>query len=92
MLPHLRRWAIQVVGQPVRTTILTGGAAEAILRFVREEPVDLLVVGTHGRTGLMHFVMGSVAEEVVRHADCPVLVRRSSSVQRHEPVTLSLAT
>jgi nucleotide-binding universal stress UspA family protein len=72
--------------------ILTGKAAEAILGFVRQEPVDLLVMGTHGRTGLMHFVMGSVAEEVVRHADCPVLVARGSSGQRHEPVNISVAT
>ena len=44
-----------------------------IVRLAREEEVDLIVIGTHGRTGLAHVLLGSVAEKVVRKAPCPVL-------------------
>ena len=44
-----------------------------IITFAREINADLLVVGTHGRTGLSHLIIGSVAERVVRKAPCPVL-------------------
>jgi len=47
--------------------------AAAILRYARAAGVDLIVMGTHGRTGVSHLVMGSVAEAVVRDAPCPVL-------------------
>ncbi len=47
--------------------------AAGILDFVREQEVDLIVMGTHGRTGLSHFFLGSVAEKVVRHSPVPVL-------------------
>src|SRR5262249_32279764 len=52
-----------VQGEPVST----------ILSVVREEPCDLVVMGTHGRTGLGRLLMGSVAEQIVRKASCPVL-------------------
>ena len=50
--------------------------APAICRHARTHGVDLIVISTHGRTGLNHLVMGSVAEAVVRYAPCPVLVLR----------------
>ena len=50
--------------------------AEVILRFAQEEHVDIIVLGTHGRSGLSHLLMGSVAESVIRHADCPVVTIR----------------
>jgi nucleotide-binding universal stress UspA family protein len=50
--------------------------APAICRYARTHGVDLIVITTHGRTGLTHLVMGSVAEAVVRYAPCPVLVMR----------------
>jgi len=50
-----------------------GDAIHEILRFAAEHPCDLIVMGTHGRTGLGRFLMGSVAEGVVRKAACPVL-------------------
>ncbi len=53
--------------------LAVGGAAEEILRIAKEQAVDLIVMGTHGRTGFVRFVMGSVAETVVRRAECPVL-------------------
>ena len=51
-------------------------SAEVILDYASEEDVDLLVMGTHGRRGLGHLLLGSVAEEVVRRAPCPVLTIR----------------
>lgn len=47
-----------------------------ILNYVRDREVDLIVMGTHGRTGLAHLLIGSVAENVVRRAQCPVLTVR----------------
>lgn len=44
-----------------------------IIQYAREQDIDLIVLGTHGRTGLTHLLMGSVAENVVRKAPCPVL-------------------
>jgi nucleotide-binding universal stress UspA family protein len=52
--------------------------AEAIVRYVEQEDVDLAVVGTHGRRGLQRLIVGSVAEEVVRTAPCPVLTVRAA--------------
>ncbi|WP_428266059.1 universal stress protein [Haliangium sp.] len=54
-----------------------GTPAEEILTLADEVDADLVVVGTHGRSGLERLFMGSVAERVVRHARCPVLVMRS---------------
>ncbi|MCU0702503.1 MAG: universal stress protein [Fimbriiglobus sp.] len=53
-----------------------GSAAQEIVAAAKELPADLLVVGTHGRTGLTHLLLGSVAEHVVRHAPCPVMTVR----------------
>lgn len=53
--------------------IAVGRPADAIVRLARERHADLIVMGTHGRTGLGHVALGSVAEKVVRLAPCPVL-------------------
>jgi nucleotide-binding universal stress UspA family protein len=53
--------------------IIAGLAAKTIVKCAIEQNFDLIVMGTHGRTGLGHLVMGSVAEHVVREAPCPVL-------------------
>lgn len=53
--------------------LLTGDPAAAIVRLAEEEDVDLIVMGTHGRTGIVRVLMGSVAEVVVRRAKCPVV-------------------
>ena len=50
--------------------------AHAIVEYANAEPIDLIVVGTHGRRGISHLVLGSVAEKVVRMAPCPVLTVR----------------
>lgn len=54
-----------------------GVAATEIVHLAREQKVDLIVMGTHGRKGLTHAVMGSVAERVVRSAPCPVLTLKA---------------
>jgi nucleotide-binding universal stress UspA family protein len=62
---------------PAQTRLLPvvrrGNPAEEIKRFAQEEGIDLIVMATHGRTGLRHMVMGSVAERVVRLCGVPVL-------------------
>jgi len=63
--------------EEVRTFSRTGEAADEIVRFAREEEADLIVMGTHGWTGVRHLVMGSTAENVVRNSPCPVLTVRS---------------
>lgn len=55
-------------------TVATGGAIAEILRYAQEHKIDLVVMGTRGRGGLSHLLLGSVAEEVVRKSPCPVLV------------------
>ncbi|MCB0301520.1 MAG: universal stress protein [Calditrichaeota bacterium] len=61
-------------GVKLETKVLRGfSAADSILEFVKENPVDLVVMGTHGRTGLKKWVYGSVAEKVVRLSPVPVL-------------------
>ena len=59
---------------PVPVAGTSGDPAEEILRYATRHPIDLIVVGTHGRTGVSRVLLGSVAERVVRGARCPVLV------------------
>ena len=62
---------------PVRRVLLTASApAAAIVDYAGREQIDLIVTGTHGRGGVAHLLMGSVAERVVRTAPCPVLTVR----------------
>jgi nucleotide-binding universal stress UspA family protein len=56
--------------------IETGIPFKKIVKKAEAEDISLIVIGTHGRTGLEHVVMGSTAEKVVRHAGCPVLTVR----------------
>lgn len=68
--------AAAAVGPDVPVTVSGAGGdpAEEILRYAARHPVDLIVVGTHGHTGVSRMLIGSVAERVVRGARCPVLV------------------
>jgi nucleotide-binding universal stress UspA family protein len=71
-----------------------GEAAPEIVRVARETKADLIVMGTHGRTGLGRLLVGSVAEEVLRKAPCPVLTTRmpfQDPATREEPVPVTLA-
>lgn len=61
-------------GLEVEEVIAHGDAAAEIVRVAKERGVDLIVIASHGRTGLGRILFGSTAESVVRHAPCPVLV------------------
>ena len=60
----------------VVTEVAMGRPFMEIIRYAREQEIDLIVIGTHGRSGLQHALLGSVAEKVVRKAPCPVLTIR----------------
>lgn len=66
-------------GLAVKTAVVTGRPAQSIIERAASEGCDLIVMGTHGRTGLSHAVMGSVAERVLRKASCPVLTVRAKA-------------
>lgn len=57
--------------------VRVGAAAEEIVRYADACDVDLIIMGTHGRSGIAHVLLGSVAEQVVRAAPCPVLLVRA---------------
>jgi len=63
---------------PAKQVIRTGKAFYEIREYAREESVDLIIIATHGHSGVEHVLFGSTAEKVVRHAPCPVLVVRMS--------------
>lgn len=60
----------------VRRKVVKGHPFVEIVRYAKDNTIDLLVIGTHGRGAIAHMLLGSVAERVVRKAPCPVLVVR----------------
>lgn len=76
--PYLERicGTLKAQGVQARPVVRTGRATAEILSHVRENGVGLLFMGTHGRTGVPRFVLGSIAEETMRTSPCPVIVRR----------------
>jgi universal stress protein A len=70
----------QDVKMEVTRQVVVGPPYRKIVEVAEAEKVDLIVMATHGRTGLGHLVLGSVAERVVRTASCPVLTMRPTSV------------
>ncbi|HZT97099.1 MAG TPA: universal stress protein [Chloroflexota bacterium] len=70
---RLQQVVIQDPKIPIEHRLIEGDAAREILRLAGEAKCNLIVMGTHGRTGLGRLLMGSVAEQVVRKAPCPVL-------------------
>jgi nucleotide-binding universal stress UspA family protein len=68
------RRQMEAAGVPsVKTCLLEGLAAPEILHYAQKSHFDLIVVGTHGKLGIWHKLLGSVAEHVLREASCPVL-------------------
>jgi nucleotide-binding universal stress UspA family protein len=63
------------------TAIVTGLTAKEIVGYAEGNDIDLIVMGTHGRRGVAHLLLGSVAEHVVRTARCPVLTVRGAPVE-----------
>jgi nucleotide-binding universal stress UspA family protein len=66
----------QQAGITIHPEVAEGVPYEEVLRFAKQRDVDLIVMGTHGHTGLAHVFLGSIAEKVVRRAPCPVLTVR----------------
>ena len=67
---------LRAAGHGASARVLSGVPWHEITEFARWEPVDLIVAGTRGYTGLKHILLGSTAERIIRHASCPVLVVR----------------
>ncbi len=63
----------------VTTTLTFGPPAQAIVDYARDHGINLIAMGTHGRGGFAHLLLGSVAEQVVRTAECPVLTVRGTA-------------
>ncbi len=71
---------VQQAGVQCESAIVEGIPFQSIMETANDRNIDLIVMGTHGRTGLTHALMGSVAEKVIRMAPCPVLVTRGTTV------------
>lgn len=83
-----RLYAVRESGLRAHTVIQEGDPAEVILSVAEAEDVDLIIMSTHGYTGLDHWVMGSVAERVLQHAPCPVYVVRTRDPIKKVLITL----
>ncbi len=70
--------------RPVTTFCKVGSPASTIVALAAEEAVDLIVIGTHGRTGVKHLVMGSIARSVLRMAHRPVLIAQGPKLESEE--------
>ena len=80
------RWVAELVGEAgdvrrVEAVQISKDIPDAIVRYAKHNDIDLIVMATHGRTGLTHLLMGSVAEIVVRTAPCPVLTLRPETLK-----------
>jgi nucleotide-binding universal stress UspA family protein len=89
---QVRDWLATVLGDAIRgfgaegePLVVEGGVVASVVRAVEERRADLLVIGTHGRTGLSRLLLGSVAEKLVRLVDCSVLVARKAPAKTDEP-------
>jgi nucleotide-binding universal stress UspA family protein len=69
-------------GVPVEHRLEEGKVVPGILRVAKEENCDLIVLATHGRSGIRRLLVGSVTEEVLRHAECPVLTLSEPAVAK----------
>jgi nucleotide-binding universal stress UspA family protein len=72
------REQVQRAGLQGESLLVQGTPTQTIVDTAGERGVDLIIMGTHGRTGLAHVFLGSVAEHVIRQAPCPVLVMRKT--------------
>jgi universal stress protein A len=85
-LKAIEKSGIQATGE-----VLIGGPFQTIVDLALTSGVDLIVMGTHGRTGITHLLIGSVAERVIRHAPCPVLVVRERNTAERAAVPVPVA-
>jgi len=79
----LRTWTQKYFGDcdSTVTRIITGRDFAEIVRYARDESIDLIVIGSHGASGIEHLLLGSVAERVVSKAPCPVLTVRQNPAE-----------
>lgn len=79
VLDRLREIQAGQLQQYAKCVLLTsiGDPAEEIISLARTRNIDLIITATHGRSGISHLVMGSVAEKIIRHAPCPVFIVRA---------------
>jgi len=80
-LDAVRREVDPIGRRRVSARVVQGMPARAIVEAASSEPFDLIVMGTHGRTGVARVFSGSIAEHVMRHAPCPVLTVKSLTVK-----------
>jgi len=95
LLEEQRAWAAQTLEQraaetrargiPTRSLVVTGAPGTEIVEAARREGAAFIVIGTHGRTPLERFLLGSVADRVVRTAPCAVVTRRETDQRRDAP-------
>jgi nucleotide-binding universal stress UspA family protein len=78
LMAKLAKFELPDEGIAVEFVIADGEPGEEIVRVAKEHRCDLIVMGTHGRTGLSRLLMGSVAERVMRRAPCPVLTLKAN--------------
>lgn len=76
-LDNFVREYLSGLGEPAKKVILTGRPADEIVKFATDIGAEMIVMATHGHSGLAHIVIGSTTENVVRHAGCPVLSIRA---------------
>ncbi len=76
MVERLKKKQISAIGM-----VETGVPHDVVLRVAEAKKCDLIVVGTHGRSGVSHLLLGSVAEKLVRSAQCPVLTLRGKAAK-----------
>ena len=79
IVDHASEKAIDAGIEPASRTVVRGKPHRRILEYADESDIDLIVMGTHGRTGLDRYLLGSVTEKVVRISDVPVLTVRESA-------------
>jgi nucleotide-binding universal stress UspA family protein len=79
---HIAELAHSILDVPVETHVVQGVAASAIVTVAEKCQADLIVMGTHGRSGLSRMVLGSVAESVMRQAHCPVMTVKPGKTER----------
>lgn len=84
---EIDKWEIEVAGKvrDVEKMVVRGVPFVEIIRTAKERKADMIVIGTHGRTGIDHMLFGSTAEKVVRKSPCPVLTVRMAGKEFKMP-------
>ena len=78
---YLERWLAERDLDVIRAHAVSGDPGTTIVRYAKENNADLIVIPSHGFHGVNRMVLGSVAERVLRHAECPVLVTRRTDAE-----------